>query len=910
MWLAAAQCYLPRYENGCTRLPVESARLLILSLFHLCCLTECFLQDGRFHGGAPRPDSVVLPSTGISNRRRPEPSSGFSTRPSTEYIRGSSATMDMNAQTSESGVPAIMSRQRSQSYTSPLQGHPSTSPVLSPPQNSYHTSHQGAPGTHARPEGLASALTDPSPFPASAPPVTRRGSFVSHQRTPSNTHPHLHSPPFALPRHVGSPGRENTHHLAYMSPSMLTTLRPYAPVYRYPIPPDHVSNPSHRFPPSASAPTSPIYPPPPLHSPSFSRRGSSSSTHRPTPYATHGAYLPLGYTTPPSYAYPSPTSFVPIYGSHSPPPHYPGLYGFPSVQESQGMLWYSPPGATAASNSFEGTQRELQPWTVAGHPPARQLEGEQPGQRNTVPLPSELQPTQRQTNQIRIGRPLSDAEQETTQAPFPATSPPNSPSTTTEILPLNKDKHQERRSYHPNPPAHRSDWVMWAGNVPSDVTHDELREFFNQPLPPLSPKRTELPNDRHGGVSTVFIIARSNCAFVNFESEAQLEAATARFNGQPIRPDDQRCPRLVCRVRRREDDLMAGVGAQRGSAMHITWVKEQKARVQREQADTAGSPKAIVRPSLPLSVPSDDRTGEAVSTYSNPSRSGSVSIASTNSDILTRYFPRRYFILKSLTQHDLDLSVQNNVWTTQRHNQEILDQACRSSKDVFLIFSVNKSGEFYGYARMAGLQSEIGVSWASATGSTAPHSSGSSSSATSAAACVSLDDTGGQPSSAAKPRKQLYDRLCNSMPTSSTNLPRTVVPLQTSYSEPSYDTLFHALENLHARDLDDRSKPLSEVPFEGRNTTDDDTEPALGRPLRIEWIRTNTLPFFRTRHLRNPWNHGREVKVSRDGTELEPTVGQKLLDEWDRPSAAVDNTSGPSRTTERRRGSKSSQHTT
>ncbi|KAF8524960.1 YT521-B-like domain-containing protein [Gautieria morchelliformis] len=54
-----------------------------------------------------------------------------------------------------------------------------------------------------------------------------------------------------------------------------------------------------------------------------------------------------------------------------------------------------------------------------------------------------------------------------------------------------------------------------------------------------------------------------------------------------------------------------------------------------------------------------------------------------------------------------------------------------------------------------------------------------------------------------------------------------------------------------------------------------------GREFKIEWLRAERLPFHRTRHLRNPWNHDREVKVSRDGTELEPGVGQKLLDEWD-----------------------------
>ncbi len=56
-----------------------------------------------------------------------------------------------------------------------------------------------------------------------------------------------------------------------------------------------------------------------------------------------------------------------------------------------------------------------------------------------------------------------------------------------------------------------------------------------------------------------------------------------------------------------------------------------------------------------------------------------------------------------------------------------------------------------------------------------------------------------------------------------------------------------------------------------------------GESFRVEWIKTTRLPFYRTRQLRNPWNHDREVKVSRDGTELEPSVGQALLDEWDKP---------------------------
>jgi len=56
-------------------------------------------------------------------------------------------------------------------------------------------------------------------------------------------------------------------------------------------------------------------------------------------------------------------------------------------------------------------------------------------------------------------------------------------------------------------------------------------------------------------------------------------------------------------------------------------------------------------------------------------------------------------------QFDLDLSVENGLWATQRHNEAILDQAYRTSTEVILIFGVNKSGEFYGYARYVKLWS-------------------------------------------------------------------------------------------------------------------------------------------------------------------------------------------------------------
>ena len=63
---------------------------------------------------------------------------------------------------------------------------------------------------------------------------------------------------------------------------------------------------------------------------------------------------------------------------------------------------------------------------------------------------------------------------------------------------------------------------------------------------------------------------------------------------------------------------------------------------------------------------------------------------------------------------------------------------------------------------------------------------------------------------------------------------------------------------------------------------------AFGKPFKIEWMSTNRLPFYRTRGLRNPWNANREVKIARDGTELETSVGRRLVQMFHRfPPTAV-----------------------
>ena len=529
----------------------------------------------------------------------PERSSGFRTCSRTFYKHGYAPAHSMDSEMDKSPPPPhAMSSTSSPQKSQPLTRGQSSMHPSKTPHSPSPTPDQDVIGLSPRPSDAPPTSThSSSSYPS--PPLFVHG-VAHHAPQPLLAHAHpphmVHSsPPFIYHHHPGPPGASMSH-MAYAPPSMTSMLRQHAPVYS-----------------TGAGTTSPlsVYPSLPVS---------------PSP----GTYSPLGYTTPPPFGYPS-TSFAPappIYGSRY--PHHTPSYGSPPEQENQAGWWYLPPGATPAAPSLPQHEDECSGQTRTVSPPY-------PLSLKNTPFRNRFGDQSDPRTETRPSSPPSVST--STQARTIRTPPPNK----------GRDWPQERRSYHPKTPAHRSEWVMWVGNVPSDATRDELQAFFNRPLHPESPSQSrESPNPPqvYGGVTSVFLIARSNCAFVNFESEAQLKAAVARFHGKPIRPDNySSCARLVCRVRRRTDDLKAGVGAQRGYGMHVKWIKEQRKTVKGEEADLVGLDNDIGRLPSPLFA-SDDGQWRP----STPCSSISDSLASTDSGILTRYFPQRYFILKSLTK--------------------------------------------------------------------------------------------------------------------------------------------------------------------------------------------------------------------------------------------------------------------
>lgn len=168
---------------------------------------------------------------------------------------------------------------------------------------------------------------------------------------------------------------------------------------------------------------------------------------------------------------------------------------------------------------------------------------------------------------------------------------------------------------------------------------------------------------------------------------------------------------------------------------------------------------------------------------------------------------------------------------------------------MYLIFSANKSGEYFGYARMES----------------------------------AIDDE-----SASKldyqPRPEAPVPSPSDLPLTIPTPATATAPKGRIIDDSARGTIFWEV------DAENREKEEQTAEEDGGNVSGDGYESAspatpqtFGKPFKIKWMSTDRLPFYRTRGLRNPWNSNREVKIARDGTEIEPTVGRRLVSMFHRP---------------------------
>lgn len=230
---------------------------------------------------------------------------------------------------------------------------------------------------------------------------------------------------------------------------------------------------------------------------------------------------------------------------------------------------------------------------------------------------------------------------------------------------------------------------------------------------------------------------------------------------------------------------------------------------------------------------------------------------------LTLDTKNKYFIVKSLTLQDLELSVRNGIWSTQSHNEEILNNAFASTENVYLIFSANKSGEYFGYARMASAILVDGAPFVSSIPKVE-----------NVADAPDVPKSIPTPATEWAPKGRIIDDSA-----------RGTIFWEAELPEDATGDDKEAINNSNSsKNNEDDGVAASSVEADGSIVAQ-----SWGKPFKIDWISTNRLPFYRTRGLRNPWNANREVKIARDGTELEPSVGERLIHMFHRlgPSTAA-----------------------
>ncbi|TIB01133.1 hypothetical protein E3P94_01573 [Wallemia ichthyophaga] len=264
--------------------------------------------------------------------------------------------------------------------------------------------------------------------------------------------------------------------------------------------------------------------------------------------------------------------------------------------------------------------------------------------------------------------------------------------------------------------------------------------------------------------------------------------------------------------------------------------------------------------------------------------------------------PRRFFILKALSKNDLDTSRHENRWSTQPQNEEILNKAYNEASHVILFMSANKQRGFYGLARMSSkipkrnandtqeeMQSNLQAHFS-------PHFLDKASLKDVKDSQTSLGIDGLQSSDEglrwSAPGQMQDDFSQYSHPLDQ--------PQNKSAPIVGRDHLGQVVERDNRMVKDGyRSSFLSPPPYQqtpspmdGLPPTDeqlrqkDNDSPyarktrTFGHPFSIEWLSTRPVPFSKLKGINNPWNMNRPVKVSRDGTEVETKVGERLVEEF------------------------------
>uniref|UniRef100_A0A060TCL2 ARAD1B17270p n=1 Tax=Blastobotrys adeninivorans TaxID=409370 RepID=A0A060TCL2_BLAAD len=291
-------------------------------------------------------------------------------------------------------------------------------------------------------------------------------------------------------------------------------------------------------------------------------------------------------------------------------------------------------------------------------------------------------------------------------------------------------------------------------------------------------------------IQSIFLIQRTNCAFVNYTTRNALDQGYSK-SGAPDR----------CFLR--------------GLKLQVRYRDETSQKR--------------------LSAPDD----AATDSESDPNQSGKQHTTRSAS---------RYFICKSLTIEDIQAAERVGEWSTQAHNVPVLNEAFHSADNVYLFFSANRTGEFYGYARM---ESAIDLR---------PDSSDNLESA----------PPGDGPESSEVQTYGSGNVLGNStMPRiiSTKEDPSIPIPAGHIVDDSARGSLFWEVDT-SPHSTNKSAQPQKQLPGQNDRII----------PFKIHWLSRHSVSFKDSQHIYNALNGGKSIKIARDGTEVDEEAGKSLIE--------------------------------
>ena len=173
----------------------------------------------------------------------------------------------------------------------------------------------------------------------------------------------------------------------------------------------------------------------------------------------------------------------------------------------------------------------------------------------------------------------------------------------------------------------QSGHALWVGNLPPGANVVDLKDHFSR--------------DATNEILSVFLISKSNCAFVNYKTEEACAKAVERFNESRFQG-----VRLLCRLRR----TSVLVGGKDGQAKGVPT-----------------GPAALAQNQTPASSQQRHETEDVAQITEG------LDNLTTTED--RGHAKEKFFVVKSLTVEDLETSVRTGQWATQAHNEEALNKA-------------------------------------------------------------------------------------------------------------------------------------------------------------------------------------------------------------------------------------------